>query len=108
MFGYGYAQARLRGARGRAGAYYLVAVVMHGSFNALASLGAIVAFLGFSTTISDYAALIGLGLVFVYAFAAIEHARGLIHETDRPLDGRFRPPYRGSLSPPKSPVYRQR
>lgn len=109
MFGYGYAQERLRGARGRAGAYYLVAVVMHGSFNALASLGAIVAFLGFSTEVSDYAALVGLLLVFVYAFAAIEHARGLIHETDLPAGGRFRPSYRGPSAPPsRPPAYRQR
>jgi RsiW-degrading membrane proteinase PrsW (M82 family) len=96
MFGYGYATNRLLKRPGYAGAYYLLAVAMHGSFNALASLGAIVAFLGFSSTISDYASLIGLVLVFVYAFAAIEHARAVIHRTERPAGsagpGQYRTP----------------
>jgi RsiW-degrading membrane proteinase PrsW (M82 family) len=96
MFGYGYATNRLLGRRGYAGAYFLLAVAMHGSFNALASAGAITAFLGFSSTISDYASLVGLVLVFVYAFAAIEHARAVIHGTDRPVGsagpGQYRTP----------------
>ena len=111
MFGYGYAQQRLRGRSGFAGGYYLVAVVMHAGFNALASLGAIVAFLGFSSTISDYAALIGLFLVFVYAFAAIEHARSVIHETDMPVGSVRRPTFARATAPkPASPppAYRNR
>ena len=112
MFGYGYAQQRLRGRSGFAGAYYLVAVVMHASFNALASLGAITSFLGFSSQVSDYASIIGLFLVFLYAYAAIEHARGVIHETDHPLTsvGRLtysRPPRPTSPSAPPA-TYRNR
>jgi RsiW-degrading membrane proteinase PrsW (M82 family) len=96
MFGYGYAESTLNGRRGYAGAYYLLAVGMHALFNALASLGAIAMFLGFSTTFAGYASVIGLLLVFVYAFAAIEHARSVIGQTDHPgADGphpRYRPP----------------
>ena len=106
MFGYGYAENRLNQRTGYAGGYYLLAVAMHAGFNALASLGAIVAFLGFSTSLADYASLIGLLLVFVYAFAAIEHARTLIHKTDLPPTGgrgkivfRRPPAVRSSRSP---------
>lgn len=109
MFGYGYGEMRVNGRGGFAGAYYLLAVLMHAGFNALTSLGAIVALLGFSTQVADYAALIGLALVFVYAFGAIEHARTVIHRTDAPSAygsaARFRPPpvKQATLrSPPRS------
>ena len=96
MFGYGYAQNKLNGKTGATGAYYLLAVAMHGSFNLLASAGAIVAFLGFSSTLANYASLLGLLLAFVYAFVAIEHTRSVIHRNEYPGAGavhpRFRPP----------------
>ncbi len=90
MFGYGYAEMRLNGRTGFAGAYYVLAVVMHSGFNALASLGAIVALFGYSNAISDDASLIGLALAVLYAFLAIEHARTVIQRTDAP----------GALGPP--------
>ena len=96
MFGYGYAQNRLNGRAGYAGAYYLLAVAMHAGFNALAGLGAIVALFGVSASIQDDASLVGLLLVFLYAFAAIEHARAVIQRTDFPgaaaVHPKFRPP----------------
>ncbi len=111
MFGYGYAQSRLRGRRGYAGGYYLIAVAMHASFNALASLGAIAVFVGLSPTLAGYASVVGLVLVFLYAFAAIEHARSVIEETDRPLVPAGRFSYRQPTppkGPPRPPAYRNR
>ncbi|MCI4340499.1 MAG: PrsW family intramembrane metalloprotease [Thermoplasmata archaeon] len=91
MFGYGYAEMRLNGRTGYAGAYYLLAVAMHAGFNTLASLGVIVAMFGYSPEIADYASFIGLALALLYAFGAIEHARGVIQRTDTP----------GALGPPE-------
>jgi RsiW-degrading membrane proteinase PrsW (M82 family) len=96
MFGYGYAQSRLNGQTRLAGAYYLLAVVMHAGFNALASLGSITQVLGLGNAVSAFASLIGLILVFVYAFLAIEHARRVIQRTNFPgaeaAHPLFRPP----------------
>lgn len=104
MFGYGYASSVLEGRRGRAGAYYLLAVAMHGSFNFLASLGAVAVALGYPGAISDDVALFGLLLAIVYAFAAIEHARSVIQRTDFPSTAgyhpRFRPPPVKRRDPP--------
>lgn len=94
MLGYGYALNKVGGRRGTTGAYYLLAVVMHGSFNLLASAGAVASYLGFSTTIAGYANLLGLLLAFVYAFLAIEHTRSVIHRTDFPGAGAVHPRFR--------------
>jgi len=100
MFGYGYAQHRLRGRTGTSGAYYLLAVAMHASFNALASLGAMAAYLGASTFLSGFAAELGLVAAIVFAVAAIEHARSVIHESQFPGAARVHPRYR----PPSPPT----
>ncbi len=96
MFGYGYAQHRVAGSTGSTGAYYLLAVAMHATFNALASLGAIAAFLGASDLLSGFASELGLLAAIVFAVAAIEHARNVIHETEFPgasrVPVRYRPP----------------
>jgi len=96
MFGYGYAAGRLERRAGAPAGYYLLAVGMHSGFNALASAGAIVAFLGFGTTYQDLASILALLLAVVYAFAAIEHARAVIQRTDFPgalaNHPRFQPP----------------
>ena len=95
MFGYGYARGRLTPSGG-AGSYYLLAVGMHSSFNALASLGALLVFLGVGSTPADWASLLGLILAIGYVFAAIDHARTIIRRTDFPgaeaTHPRFRPP----------------
>lgn len=95
MFGYGYAAARLERRSGAAGGYYLLAVLMHSSFNVLASLGAIVLALGYSSSIGDYADLLGLLLAIAFAIAAINHVVSVIHRTSFPSAGgslRYRPP----------------
>ncbi|HKS60045.1 MAG TPA: PrsW family glutamic-type intramembrane protease [Thermoplasmata archaeon] len=78
MFGYGYAAGRLRGVKGAAGRYYLLAVLMHASFNALVSLGLVLSFFGFGSSLQADADLIGLGAGILFAFLAIEHVRRLI------------------------------
>ncbi len=109
MFGYGYAESRLNRRAGYAGGYYLLAVAMHAGFNALAGLGALVALFGVSAGLQDWASLIGLLLVFVYAFAAIEHARAVIQRTDFPgaqrVHPRFQPP---AVTPRSGPPPRSR
>jgi protease PrsW len=104
MFGYGYAQSKLTGRSGSTGAYYLLAVLMHATFNALASLGAILTVLGVSSVFADYGDLIGLLLAFVFAWTAIEYARGIILQSDFPgamgLSSRYRPPPVKPRGPP--------
>ena len=96
MFGYGYALDRLEGRSGATASYYLLAVLMHATFNFIASLGVIVAALGYGTNYSDLASLLALLLGIGFAFGAIEHARAVIRRTDFPgaaqVHPRFRPP----------------
>lgn len=109
-FGYGYASAKLEGKGHYAGAYYLLAVGMHALFNLLASLGILLAFLGFGSSYVDAADLVGLLLAMVYAFAAIEHTRAIIARSDFPgaqaSHPRFRPPpVRSTTAPASQPAY---
>jgi len=81
---------------------------MHSGFNFLASLGAIVAALGFGTSYVDLASFLALLLAIGFAFGAIEHARTVIQRTDFPGAGavhpRFRPPpVRRTGDPPPRP-----
>lgn len=102
MFGYGYARSKLLGDSGATGRYYLVAVGMHASFNAIASVGVILVALGVSNSIGDVAS--GLGLLAAVAFAvlAIEYIARLVRLTDYPAVDPHRPMrYR---SPPRPPV----
>ncbi|MCI4345044.1 MAG: PrsW family glutamic-type intramembrane protease, partial [Thermoplasmata archaeon] len=96
MFGYGYAQQRLRGTGYTAAGYYFLAVLMHASFNALASLSAILLAVHVNVLTSAQADVIGLVLAVTYAFAAIEHARSVIARTNFPgaqgVSSRYRPP----------------
>jgi RsiW-degrading membrane proteinase PrsW (M82 family) len=110
LFGYGYAQERVGGKKGLTGAYYLLAVTMHAGFNALASLGAILAILGYGTTYVNDATIVSLFLVIAYAFAAIAHVRTVIARSDFPgAEGghpRFRPPpvkTRAKITPAVAP-----
>jgi RsiW-degrading membrane proteinase PrsW (M82 family) len=96
MFGYGYAKSRLAGQAGASGRYYLLAVLMHATFNVLASLGVIAALLGFGPSAQSYAALLGLFLAILFAFSAIEYVRRVIADPNltAAIAGadRFRPP----------------
>jgi RsiW-degrading membrane proteinase PrsW (M82 family) len=103
MFGYGYAKSRF-GVKGpAAGSYYLLAVLMHATFNALASLAVILAFFGFSGVAVDAASYIALFVAIGFAFGAIEHVRDVIQSSDYPalLKGSAR--YRPGTPPPRSP-----
>ena len=104
MFGFGLAQSRFNGRSLAPGGYYMLAVVMHAGFNALASLGAIVQLFGFSSPLASDASLIGLVLVIVYAFAAIEHARSVIQQTDFPGAETPHPKFRPPPAKPRNPA----
>ncbi len=84
MFGYGYARGRFGVPGPGAGSYYLLAVGMHSSFNALASLAAILALLGFPVLAVEAASLLALLVAVAYAFGAIEHVRSVIASSDYP------------------------
>jgi RsiW-degrading membrane proteinase PrsW (M82 family) len=84
MFGYGFARSRFHVPGPGTGGYYLVAVAMHASFNALASLAAIVVLFGFSGLAVSLTSLIALLAAVTFAFAAIEHVRTVIATADYP------------------------
>ena len=83
MFGYGYARSKFGAPGAGTGAYYLLAVAMHSSFNLLASGATLAALLGYPQYAS-YAALVGLGLAILYAISAIDHVRTLVQYNDYP------------------------
>ncbi len=84
MFGYGYARSRF-GVRGAGtGSYYLLAVGMHATFNAIASLAVLLALLGIGGLASGAAGILTLVLAIAFAFTAIEHVRDVIQSTDYP------------------------
>lgn len=103
MFGYGYARSKFRVPGPGSGAYYLLAVLMHATFNALASLATILLLVGVSGLAADAASVIALFAAIAFAFGAIEHVRGVIQTSDYPAlqagARRFGP---GSGRPPKS------
>ncbi|HYA70068.1 MAG TPA: PrsW family intramembrane metalloprotease [Thermoplasmata archaeon] len=98
MFGYGFARSRYKQPGPGTGSYYMVAVGMHASFNALASLAVILAILGFPGFAVDAAGLIALLAAVFFAVWAIEHVRSIIQASDYPgLLGqtvRYQPPTR--------------
>jgi len=96
MFGYGYARSQFGAPGAGTGSYYMVAVGMHASFNALASLSLILAFLGFPGFAVDAAGVIALLAAIFFAVWAIEHVRSIIQAADYPgllgVTGRYKPP----------------
>jgi RsiW-degrading membrane proteinase PrsW (M82 family) len=103
MFGYGYARAQVEQKPALSGAYYLVAVGMHASFNFFASLSAFLPLVGVTFLDSTSASLIGLLLAMVFAFTAIEHVRALIARSNYPGASGYHPRFK----PPPPPVRRQ-
>ena len=104
MFGYGYALEKVEGVRGASGRYYLLAVGMHASYNALASIGAILLVLGVANAIGDVGSLVALVAAIAFATFAFEHVARLIRTHDYPslrgAQGRYRiPPATRSSSP---------
>jgi len=98
MFGYGYARSAYRQPGPGTGSYYLVAVGMHATFNALASLAIILTVLGVTGFASGAAAYLALFAAIFFAFWAIEHVRTIIQASDYPgllgVAGAYRPPGR--------------
>jgi len=84
MFGYGYARSRFKLPGPGSGAYYGLAVAMHASFNALASLAAILMVFGIGGFAVETASFVALVAAIAYAFGAIEHVRAVIHASDYP------------------------
>ena len=76
---------------------------MHASFNALASLAAILAVAGIGGFANDAAGFLALFAAIFFAFWAIEHVRTIIQASDYPgLLGapiHYRPP--GGARPPE-------
>jgi RsiW-degrading membrane proteinase PrsW (M82 family) len=101
MFGYGFARSRFNQPGAGTGSYYLLAVAMHAGFNALASLGVILMFLGGSGFAVETASLVALVAAIGFAFAAIEHVRSVVATADFPAlqlgSARYRP--RGGRKP---------
>lgn len=91
MFGYGYARSRLEGSAGATGRYYLLAVGMHASFNALASLGALLLALGVSNSIGNVASELAFLVAVVFAVFAFQHVAKVIRATDYPSLQGYRP-----------------
>jgi len=84
MFGYGYARAKF-GVRGPgSGAYYLLAVAMHATFNTLASVAVILALVGVTGVAAEVGAFVALLVAIVFAVGAIEHVRAITQSADYP------------------------
>lgn len=105
MFGYGYARSAFHQPGAGSGSYFGVAVGMHASFNALASLAAILTIVGIGGFADDVAGIIALLAAIFFAFWAIEHVRTIIQSADYPaLLGapvRYKTP--GGAKPPNRP-----
>ncbi len=102
MFGYGYARSKLGVPGPGSGSYYLLAVGMHATYNAIASVATIAVLLGITGVAATAAAYVALLAAIGFAFGAIEHVRTVIQSGDYPalLGGpnRFRP---GTARPPR-------
>lgn len=102
MFGYGYARSQFHEGGPGSWSYYGVAVGMHATFNALASLAAVLAIAGVGGFANDAAGYLALFAAIFFAFWAIEHVRSIIQASDYPaLLGapiHYRPP--GGARPP--------
>ncbi len=97
MFGYGYARSRFRLPGAGSGSYYLLAVAMHASFNALASLPILLALFGFGGVETLVGSFVGLLAAIAFAIGAIEHVRTVVQTASYPAllrggPGRAPPP----------------
>jgi protease PrsW len=93
MFGHGFARSQFGDPGAGSGAYYLLAVAMHASFNVLASLSVILGLVGVTGVAAEWASLVALVAAIAYAFGAIEHVRSVIESADYPaLRGYRKPP----------------
>jgi len=84
MFGYGYARSKFGVGPPGTGAYYLLAVGMHASFNALASLPILLALVGVTGVALVIGSAFALLAAIGFAFWAIMHVRDVIQASDYP------------------------
>ena len=84
MFGYGYARGKFGVPGPGSGGYYLLAVGMHASFNALASAAVVLALVGVSGVAAAVGAYVGLFAAIGFAFVAIGHVRSVTQAADYP------------------------
>jgi len=101
MFGYGYARSRFGVPGAGSGGYYLLAVGMHASFNALASVSVLLPLVGVTGLAADAGALISLAAAIAFAFGAIEHVRAVTQAADYPA--LLRPPTQYVRPPASGP-----
>jgi protease PrsW len=109
MTGLGVAENQLNNGRGHALAgYYLLAVLMHASFNLLASLSVIVPMLpglhNISSSLLDDLSLLALLAAVVYAFAVFGHVRTKITEMQFQSVRRMVTPARVISAPAQPPA----
>ncbi len=93
MFGYGYARSNYGRGGSFTGAYYLLAVSMHASFNLLASLSSLLPLIGITFLSADAASGIGLLLAVAFALLAFQHVRTLILRSSFPGADGIHPQY---------------
>ncbi|MGP8078394.1 MAG: PrsW family intramembrane metalloprotease [Thermoplasmata archaeon] len=98
MFGHGFARSQSLRPGAGTGSYYLLAVAMHASFNALASLTVLLALFGIGGVAVELASVVALVAASAFALGAIEHVRAVIQTADYPAIAGYRrpPPSRGA------------
>jgi RsiW-degrading membrane proteinase PrsW (M82 family) len=84
MFGYGFARSQKNVPGPGTGSYYLLAVAMHATYNAIASLAVILTFVGITGVAVSLGAYVALLAAILFAFVAIEHVRQVIAASDYP------------------------
>jgi RsiW-degrading membrane proteinase PrsW (M82 family) len=84
MFGYGYARSKFGVPGPGSGGYYLLAVGMHATFNALASASVILALVGITGVAQSLGADIALFAAIAFAIGAITHVRDVTQAADYP------------------------
>ena len=100
MFGHGFARSRFGPPGAGSGSYYLLAVGMHASFNALASVAVIFTVLHLGGVAASLASLLALVVAIAFAFGAIEHVRSVIQTADYPAIAGYQRGRSGRVVPP--------
>jgi RsiW-degrading membrane proteinase PrsW (M82 family) len=98
MFGYGYARGRFGVPGPQGGGYYLLAVAMHATFNALASAGVLLLALGVHGVAEAIGSYVALLVAIAFAIGAIEHVRAVTQAASYPA--LLRPPSAVAGRPP--------
>jgi RsiW-degrading membrane proteinase PrsW (M82 family) len=98
MYGYGYARSKFGVPGAGSGGYYLLAVLMHSTFNVLASTAVLLTLVGVTGVAADLGATVALVAAIGFAVGAIEHVRSVTQAADFPA--LLRPPNTFAGRPP--------